>query len=1352
MSAVQFAHDDAPSEGSAALRAETRRLAAEALRGRRPEDAVPLAGLRRLLLLLLLPASILTALALYDRPLVATGLVRLFVPWSSLEYPTRTRIEILNADRVLREGDALRLEARLSGQVPSHARIVLRTGSGEPRERSLEVVDAACAYEAETVFRSFEYRIRAGDAASAWHAVRVIGSPRIDRAQVRLDYPAYTQRPSESVEALTLSVPEGTELHWTLTLDRPVSAAQFLPVEAAAVPMEVGADGRTLRLRQRASESRAYGFGWTDAEYGFRFQSPRHYLQVAPDRAPSAELSSPDGLQYATLARAIDFGFRARDDHGIAEVALVWRVGKTAEERFALPAPERADGREQRVDWDHRTALPTLAVGDTVSFAIELSDSYPGPNGPHRARSDALRVRFLAPEDYLAQIEKERRRLLERLRAVYREERGVHELLRELEPSAAQLRSTCQLEAVRQDLLRERLEGIRGRLGALRTDVEANGLSTEDENGALVQLMDSLERIGSEHIGRAANQLRSLAAEESSEGVRRGLASAVQAVNGSARELGLVVLTLGFAEASEVMARELHATAQTQAGLRSLVLQGAQEEEREELERRQSQLADESERLLAATPTNQESTQRDALLAFQLARMANELLRAGTDAKMRRAATLVAAGELAQAAPLQAEVIASLLRAEFRLRVGAEVEALQVARAVLEAQLAGQSALREEAAGMSESEFRAALPDLAQRQADLQRSLQHLLLPECPAPRARLLDQALPPRPAVDHTLAQAADALEQALAQLESGQRALLAEHQRSAEAAFEALRDIVVARLSTLRQEERMRGAVAALGKHAAQRLMLEERLLVLLEQLEDALDEEAASAPLAALNRALALDARALEGRVGLWSDSLADADGGENPGLEGFARAASALEEATPLLANNEAEAALEPLETALEILEELGAHLDERARSVGALATMLATTARALRPSPLLAEIVDEQQALSAVAEEAEPEERLRLVIPQRNLIHAVDAVLDSLDALAHSIPSGTVMLFAKDDMDAAAIGLETDDLEEALDAQAYVAESLQELRAKIDTLTPQYGYALEIVEALHGLSLRNEALVARAQALQARDAAALRPLAEAYAREARQLTGQPRFEASAQRLAAGLASSESAQERAAAVRELVEDAAQLRTLSENLAFLMTPPPLTGSLQEPTPEVVLLQDALSIAAQLQQRARQAGGPNPPSADELDSAQRALLERARALLARTDPPHPSLLSAVEQLALSVSALDSQADEQAIAHQFAAEGALRAFVLEYALEHVRVPPPPPPQDAAPSDAVPEDGALQLFLPGALTGTRPRGGRLEWQVLGRRERAALNENFARELPLEYRAILKDYYERLAQ
>ena len=51
-----------------------------------------------------------------------------------------------------------------------------------------------------------------------------------------------------------------------------------------------------------------------------------------------------------------------------------------------------------------------------------------------------------------------------------------------------------------------------------------------------------------------------------------------------------------------------------------------------------------------------------------------------------------------------------------------------------------------------------------------------------------------------------------------------------------------------------------------------------------------------------------------------------------------------------------------------------------------------------------------------------------------------------------------------------------------------------------------------------------------------------------------------------------------------------------------------------------------------------------------------------------------------------------------------------------------------------------------------GGVEGDDPRAGRADWEGLGSRDRAALNENFVRELPLEYREILKDYYERLTQ
>ena len=48
------------------------------------------------------------------------------------------------------------------------------------------------------------------------------------------------------------------------------------------------------------------------------------------------------------------------------------------------------------------------------------------------------------------------------------------------------------------------------------------------------------------------------------------------------------------------------------------------------------------------------------------------------------------------------------------------------------------------------------------------------------------------------------------------------------------------------------------------------------------------------------------------------------------------------------------------------------------------------------------------------------------------------------------------------------------------------------------------------------------------------------------------------------------------------------------------------------------------------------------------------------------------------------------------------------------------------------------------------AVDGEADQTGETDWGVFGRRERAALNENFARELPLERRDMLRDYYERL--
>ena len=405
VSGVQLSGTRAVSGTSTAMTARTVERANEAADEVDVSEVIPLNRIGGPGLLGGLLLASLCAFATLDFPMFKTAATRLFTPWIAIEYPTRTQIEVEDGEWIVKEGERLRVVANISGEIPDSAEIILRTGKGKPRERKLAVIDGACEYEAQTLFRSFDFRIFAGDARSPWQTVRVISAPRIERAEVSLEFPEYTRRPVETVDALTITVPEGTTVKWKLTLNSPVSKAEFRPADGKALPLKISPDGRSVTMQQVAAESRAYSFGWVDKEHGFAFSSPRHYLQVAPDRAPSVDLTSPAGNLFATLERNLDFAFRARDDHGIGEAFISYRFNKSGEEKVALPVPKLSDGSEQQIDWKYREALPDLAVGDTVSFAIELADRYPGADGPHRVRSDARRVQFLSKEDYLKQIE-----------------------------------------------------------------------------------------------------------------------------------------------------------------------------------------------------------------------------------------------------------------------------------------------------------------------------------------------------------------------------------------------------------------------------------------------------------------------------------------------------------------------------------------------------------------------------------------------------------------------------------------------------------------------------------------------------------------------------------------------------------------------------------------------------------------------------------------------------------------------------------------------------------------------------------------------------------------------------------
>jgi len=1360
-----------------------------------PKDSVRFQSLRRPAMIALIVALFFGVLAVTNGPLLLAGLGRIFAPWLAITYPTRTRLEMVKTDLVVQEGKPVRIAARVLGVVPREAKISLRTGSGRPRVRKLPIVNGQCEYLIETAYRGFKYRLTAGDARGPWQAVEVVSAPDIEQAEVRLEFPAYTKRPPETVKALTVTVPETTRVKWTLSLDRAVRGATMNLAGEKPKPVEISEDGLTVKTECVAAESRAYSFSWVEREHGFAFTSPNQYLQVSPDRPPRVELISPKRNVYATLGRKLDLAFRGRDDHGIGESVICYRVDKREENRLRFTPAKPIDGTEQVIDWDYRSVLPNITVGQTVTFVVELADSYPGEEGPHRVRSEARRMQFMSMEDYLAKVEKQRQRLLSRLRATYREEREVHEAVMRLDRSDPVFVQTCQLEAVRQDMVREGLNKLAGQVLDLTEDMTANGVTNQSLIASLVQLRSSLQGISAGHVSGAAKALRALAGESAYKGDSvSAQADAVHMVNGSARELGLLVLQLGFRDAAEVMAREMHAAAQTQASLRLRTLMS--KGDTAQLAEAQVRLMTWISRLLAASPKGKESTIDDALIEFSLTRMVKHLINGGIVARLQEATTLIGDKKPAEAARLQSEAIAALLKAEFRLRLGAEHEALANAMKLFESQAGDLKKLRLEMQTLDAKTFQKRHASLAAAQAALHGNLQLLLMPEIPARRARLFDDAVPVPPAVADLLAATDAAMAQAVAHVEKGDRAAAEKAQSKAESSFRELVDIANKRIGEMMLAARMGRYAWGFTKIGERLERFGERQLILLEKTEDAAAKGTKSEYLVAMQGNLAEDVERLgtdlAGRI--RTCPIPSAFSLSLPAR--MDETLQAMRKADPLLKGNKPGEAVKHQKAAIAALAGAEKLLAEHAENIGLYAEMLGQARDAVAPSPYVQEIEEEQRDMLGLTRKTKPGDLPNLAIPQKNLVHAVDAMLNSLDVLAHRVESGTVMLFAKDDMDEAGIALEEKDAEEALDAQNYIVETLGELRGKVDAVTPQYLYVLEVVEAMHetfqeGVLIREaqrklrEKVSAKAAGAAdlAKEQGALKARAEAYSKLVNEITGlgvivpSAAHMADAEKQLKGGTPAAAADRMSQAEQALQADAGTVLKAMECVIQLLAAPILDGELP---PGFVLLNEILVTAARQKVLYRESFAVKPqtlkgyePKLREIEKACGSFMARQKQLrkpvaeepvaeeAGRGKAPEfvpPANLylrlgAAQGHLARAAAGAKASDRTKVVTEQKMAAASLRQFIVTRALDFYTPPAgPAPPAPGSSDQAVETDSDDLIFLPGMVSGKRPPDGKLDWEVLGKRDRAALNENFARELPLEYRAILKDYYERLAR
>ena len=932
-------------------------------------------------------------------------------------------------------------------------------------------------------------------------------------------------------------------------------------------------------------------------------------------------------------------------------------------------------------------------------------------------------------------------------------------------PASSDLSGSLALEMVRQEMIDARLGELAANFHDLVEDLQSNqGVPGEIVSRAAA-FQGRLSTLRSSRLASARQLLD--AAAKNLPAVGPQIAAARQQVDLAARELASLLLQAGVSQACEVFAVELRDLIGKQDALLSQAAAradaapaapSAADGGRASLQR---DLAQRTEQLLADLRALRE-TPTDALALVRLSR-ATKLVEAGQrDGGLRRAADELAAGHWAAAMGRQSEALKCFRDALLKLRPDARLEALIGARNLFRDLLKAQQTLRDEVAMFSAEQFAAQQETLKRRQAALLRPV-------------RNLDASLE----IDSLPAATDKQVEQFDAAVGKGDRQRATSAQMLVE---ESLR-------AAVEKLQRQIAGVQALGEayrrmqSAAERLKLLVDLKDRQQQVKDrAFEAATAGKGLEEISRAQQL----LGGEVQHLAASLP---------LESKYAAAQrrALRRIRPAMDKSAAALKTGRFETAMPELLQVDALLEESAAAAKQEVRMLENLWQFRQAADdigqlrrLIEDLENEQADLLADLQAAQKGSAKvqECAALQKVLGQAAAELREAVGLVREADRMQDPLKQAAEAMAQAAQRLEQNEAQPAADAQARAVAALRASRAVAADLIKQIDMVLLEVESAAELSGNASDILQRQTALresteEAADGnlSGLAAEEEVLRAETEVMAGLPvapkaaaAFATAKDEMAAAVAELNAARREAGVQRQKkAEEALRVAILALNeyiasLFALANEGLISG--EGYIPRLDDLTKLLFLAVQQRElREQTARSPNevlPQHAVRQSDLKQQAVELSTVPKITTGKDRITgfehIEKAAELMERAAAALQKPLKSEALQQQLLAEKELRIAFAMNVVELIASLTPPE-ASATPKTSKLGDGVAfdsrdhwTEFVKAAPLGKAPEGGKAEWQSLKERQRAALNENFMRELPLQFRDLLRDYYETLAK
>ncbi|MFA6544021.1 MAG: hypothetical protein WCS99_06325, partial [Limisphaerales bacterium] len=273
-------------------------------------------------------------------------------------------VYVTPGDTQVERGNSLVVLAKFEGKLPPGATLVLGAGTNVTRSIALTKAldDPVFGGTVPEVNESFAYRVEFAGQRTREFTVKVFDHPKLERADVKIRFPAYTQLPEKTIEdTRRVSAVEGSTLNYTLQLNKPVKSARLLPKK----------DGEIVALTTDATKafatlpgfvltnSQSYQLELVDADGRSNKVSAQFVFDALRNRTPELKLLSPRGDQRVSALQEIQFQAEAWDDFGMRAYGIAYSLGGA--EPTLLQLGDGAPAKEKR-EFGHLLRLEELGA------------------------------------------------------------------------------------------------------------------------------------------------------------------------------------------------------------------------------------------------------------------------------------------------------------------------------------------------------------------------------------------------------------------------------------------------------------------------------------------------------------------------------------------------------------------------------------------------------------------------------------------------------------------------------------------------------------------------------------------------------------------------------------------------------------------------------------------------------------------------------------------------------------------------------------------------------------------------------------------------------------------------------